>query len=104
MPADSEIAALVAELDSIRADMGQLAAQARHLLARVQPEHRPSAENLINYLALRRRDLRTLQPRLTALGLSSLGLGRPGLVRARSSSARVAGIEASHRQRSYRSC
>jgi pyruvate kinase len=33
----------------------------------------PAAENLAHYLALRRRDLSTLQPALAAYGLSSLG-------------------------------
>jgi len=39
----------------------------------VRPAFRPSAMNLAHYLALRRRDLRKLQPHLAALGLSSLG-------------------------------
>ena len=69
----SEIAAVAAELESIRVDVRKLAAASCKVLERVQPEHRASAENLISYLALRRRDLRALQPRLTALGLSSLG-------------------------------
>ena len=36
-------------------------------------DFRPSAENLSRYLALRTHDLSELQPRLSALGLSSLG-------------------------------
>jgi pyruvate kinase len=39
----------------------------------VRRSFQSSALNLAHYLALRRRDLRELQPRLTALGLSSLG-------------------------------
>lgn len=35
--------------------------------------HRASARNLVDYLALRRRDVRELQKRLASLGLSSLG-------------------------------
>ncbi len=42
-------------------------------LAEVHPEYRQSARNLLHYLALRSRDLRTLQTRLSNLGLSSLG-------------------------------
>jgi pyruvate kinase len=38
----------------------------------VASEDRPSAENLVHYLALRQNDLRPLQEELTALGLSSL--------------------------------
>jgi pyruvate kinase len=72
-PGVPEVTALGSELDSIREDMRNVAADSRHLLELVQPEHRASADNLISYLVLRRRDLRALQPRLTALGLSSLG-------------------------------
>lgn len=43
------------------------------LLDQIHVQHRESARNLLYYLALRRRDLRPLQIRLAALGLSSLG-------------------------------
>ncbi len=39
----------------------------------VHPNYRDSAVNLLHYLAMRRHDLRPLQLRLAALGLSSLG-------------------------------
>jgi len=68
-----DIHSLRAELDSIRADMVKLAAESEELLHAVPPEREASASNLISYLALRQRDLRSLQPRLSALGLSSLG-------------------------------
>jgi pyruvate kinase len=68
-----EIHALRVELDSIRERMLKGSNEARTLLDAVQSAHRVSAENLIHYLALRERDLRGLQPRLSALGLSSLG-------------------------------
>jgi pyruvate kinase len=42
-------------------------------LAGIEVEKRPSASNLLHYLALRRHDIRALQERLAALGLSSLG-------------------------------
>lgn len=48
----------------------------RHLLgrwSRVPAARRDSARNLLHYLAMRRRDLRTLQLQLAARGLSSLG-------------------------------
>ncbi len=48
-------------------------------------ESRRSVQNLVHYLALRKRDLRGLQARLAALGLSSLG---------RSESSVMAGLEA----------
>jgi pyruvate kinase len=37
------------------------------------PKHRLSATNLAHYLGLRKRDIRSLQLELAALGLSSLG-------------------------------
>ena len=63
--------ALLAELATLRAEMVASAASAK--LEGVHPSYRASARNLLHYLALRRRDLRPLQLRLTALGLSSLG-------------------------------
>jgi pyruvate kinase len=68
-----EIRALSAELDSLSAEIRNVAANGRDLLNAVPAEHQASATNLIHYLALRRHDLRALQPRLSALGLSSLG-------------------------------
>lgn len=43
------------------------------VLARVHESHRAGAANMLHYLALRSRDLRPLQERLTDAGLSSLG-------------------------------
>src|SRR3546814_14844065 len=43
----------------------------------VAPVHRASAANLVHYVALRSRDLRPLQVRLSADGLSSLGRMEP---------------------------
>jgi pyruvate kinase len=68
-----EIAALCAELDSLYADIQNVAAESRSFIDGVPPDYRESARNLIHYLALRRHDLRALQPKLSALGLSSLG-------------------------------
>jgi pyruvate kinase len=68
-----EIAALCSELDSLHADIQSVAAESRSFIDGVPPDYRESAGNLIHYLALRRHDLRALQPKLSALGLSSLG-------------------------------
>lgn len=67
------IADLLRELESIRADIVAETLHAQHRIAKVHPHYEASARNLLNYLALRRRDLRPLQQRLAALGLSSLG-------------------------------
>ncbi len=68
-----EIAGLCAELDSLYTDIQQAADANRGVIRGVPPHYQESASNLIHYLALRRHDLRILQPRLAALGLSSLG-------------------------------
>jgi pyruvate kinase len=39
----------------------------------IAPEHQRSARNLLHYLAVRQNDIRPLQEKLAALGLSSLG-------------------------------
>jgi pyruvate kinase len=67
-----EIRALSAELDRLDADIRKAAAESRKLLTAVPAALQGSATNLIHYLALRRHDLRALQPRLAAIGLSSL--------------------------------
>ena len=62
-----------AELAGLRDGMIELERHAAPVLTRMDPVHRDSARNLVHYLALRRQDLRGLQERLAALGLSSLG-------------------------------
>ncbi len=61
------------ELLRIRSEIVAEADQSAGLLDRVHPSFRESSKNLLHYLALRRRDIRPLQLRLAALGLSSLG-------------------------------
>ncbi|HEX8405282.1 MAG TPA: pyruvate kinase [Duganella sp.] len=67
------IKGLLDELLSLRAGIVAESAADRERIDAADPAHRDSAENLLYYLALRRRDLRPLQQRLAALGLSSLG-------------------------------
>ena len=69
----AEIASLLAELTALRRQMVGAAQQEADRLAAVHPNFRLSAHNLMHYLALRQRDLRPVQQRLSALGLSSLG-------------------------------
>lgn len=66
---------LLRDIESLQAAV--LAGAERHL-TRWQgwcdrPDYRPSAENFAHYLALRQHDIRGLQRRMMALGLSSLG-------------------------------
>ncbi len=70
-----DLAALAQEIETLRADV---AADAAVIFARWQgwiedAAFVPSARNFADYLALRRRDLRALQHRMAAAGLSSLG-------------------------------
>lgn len=71
----AEARALHTALEAIREDMARRAnlrlGQWAPYIQR--PEFHESARNLADYLALRRGDLTPFQPRLTALGLSSLG-------------------------------
>lgn len=64
---------LLAELETLRASILDESGAAQSHIDAVHPDYRDSAENLLHYLALRRHELRPLQRRLAALGLSSLG-------------------------------
>lgn len=64
---------LLQELLQIRAEIVAAPAVTHPSLAGVHANYQNSARNLLHYLALRRRDLRPLQLRLAARGLSSLG-------------------------------
>lgn len=68
-----EIAELRSELAALRVELLDVIRRGGAALGQVDAAHVAAAENLLGYLALRGRDLRSLQPRLTALGLSSLG-------------------------------
>jgi pyruvate kinase len=72
-PAREDIEALLVELTAIRTRMVEDAARPKQALEAVHVNYRESARNLLHYLSLRRHDLRPLQIRLAALGLSSLG-------------------------------
>jgi pyruvate kinase len=68
-----DIEGVLRELTAIRADMVSDSAMPQQRLDEVHANFRDSARNLLHYLAMRRHDLRPLQLRLAALGLSSLG-------------------------------
>ena len=70
---NEEVEGLLNELRAIREDMVADPAVTESRLDEVHPNYRESARNLLHYLVLRRRDVRPLQLRLAALGLSSLG-------------------------------
>lgn len=64
---------LIRQLGVIRLEMLELEAAALAEQDDLHESHSESAKNLLHYLALRRHDLRSIQKRLTAHGLSSLG-------------------------------
>lgn len=68
---DIELA--LCELTEIRVAMVAEPDMSQQRFAEVHANYRDSFRNLLHYLAPRRRDLRPLQRRLAALGLSSLG-------------------------------
>jgi pyruvate kinase len=70
---DASLHDVQCELAALRAAILAETARAQRRIDAAHPDHRNSARNLLHYLALRRRDLRPLQQRLAALGLSSLG-------------------------------
>ena len=71
--ADGELADDIRELSALRAALLDAEATWEGRLQTVPEWHRASARNLVHYLALRQRDVRALQDRLAARGLSSLG-------------------------------
>src|ERR1035437_1405075 len=83
MPPDSEseqtsirrrsITELAERLEKLCEEMRQRHLEAAEIFERVHPCHRLSAANLLDYLTLRRHDMRDLQDALAELGLSSLG-------------------------------
>jgi pyruvate kinase len=72
-PESTDIEEILKELMVIRADLIAGSAMSQSRVDEAHPNYRESARNLLHYLSLRRRDLRPLQQRLTAMGLSSLG-------------------------------
>lgn len=88
MPAPAQlpqIRGLLAELKELRESCLAMEREFGANIAEACPQSRRSVQNLIHYLALRKHDLRDLQSRLAAVGLSSLG---------RSESSSLAGLDA----------
>lgn len=70
---EAQLVQLIEELSAIRSEMLTLEAAALADQFDLHESHVESAKNLLHYLALRRHDLRDIQERLAAQGLSSLG-------------------------------
>lgn len=70
---DAGCESLIESLWTLRKALLQAQARQEPMLRGLDAAHRPSAVNLVHYLALRQIDLRTLQDRLARMGISSLG-------------------------------
>ncbi len=70
---NDELKLLIEELEAIRQSALDLEAEVLPRAQMLHPTYTQSARNLLHYLALRRHELRPLQKRLSAFGLSSLG-------------------------------
>ncbi|MEQ1728151.1 MAG: pyruvate kinase [Vicinamibacterales bacterium] len=70
---EASLASLIEELSELRRDMLRHEEVGLAQAGSLHPAHRLGASNLLHYLALRSRDVRPLQTKLMALGLSSLG-------------------------------
>lgn len=70
---ESRWRALSASLTELRDEAVGLEGEFAQYIEQIPPSRRPSAVNLLHYLALRRHDLRALQGDLHRMGLSSLG-------------------------------
>jgi pyruvate kinase len=68
-----EMIDLADEVRRLRTAMLTAEAAHRERIEGTHPRHRRSAANLVHYVELRRHDIRSLQSRLSAIGLSSLG-------------------------------
>jgi len=70
---ETSLETILSELMRVRSAVTAESDKYKTALIAVHPNFRESAENLLHYLALRRRDLRPLQHQLAVRGLSSLG-------------------------------
>jgi pyruvate kinase len=74
---DAERASIASELCDLEEAMFRLERARSEDVSAVHPNHRADAVNLLHYLALRQSDVRVLQRKLGARGLSSLGRCEP---------------------------
>ncbi|WP_123025271.1 pyruvate kinase [Mycolicibacterium stellerae] len=72
-PADRELVRLLEQLDDLLDRLEAAESTWQKWLASVAADYRSSARNIVHYWAIRQCDLRDLQSRLAAFGLSSLG-------------------------------
>jgi len=76
----SQLEELIQNLNLLLSGMAELETSGLIGAAEVHLDHRASARNLLDSLALRRYDIRPLQSKLARLGFSSLGRIEPHVV------------------------
>jgi pyruvate kinase len=76
-PATDPIRDLARQLESLKRELESHAEREQQRVLELPPANQSSAQNLLNYLAFRSRDLRPIQDTLARLGLSSLGRAEP---------------------------
>ncbi|HEY9265002.1 MAG TPA: pyruvate kinase, partial [Mycobacterium sp.] len=76
-PTERELVRLLEQLDELIERLAEAEAEWSEWLTPVPADYLDSARNMIHYWALRQSDLRDLQGRLAAFGLSSLGRSEP---------------------------
>src|SRR5437667_12175805 len=72
-PHDTQLPRLIRQLEDLHSEMSNLVNENLTTVVQIHKENQASACNLLNYLALRRHDIREMQEQLAALGVSSLG-------------------------------
>jgi len=72
-PVRHPYAELLRDLEALQTELREFETRSAAALQAVHPQHRTGAMNMAHYLGLRQRDMRPLQKRLAAAGLSSLG-------------------------------
>src|SRR5262245_33754649 len=72
--APERLTGLRVQLENLKQAVLDVETIAEDEIALVHPERRVGARNLVDYLAIRRQDLRELQRELYAMGLSSMGV------------------------------
>ncbi|TLH66818.1 pyruvate kinase [Mycolicibacterium aubagnense] len=76
-PTSQQLNKLLDDVDELLTQLSAAERMWSRWLADVTAEHRSSARNMVHYWAIRQSDLRDLQFRLSAYGLSSLGRSEP---------------------------
>lgn len=76
-PTSQQLKKLLDDVDELLTQLSAAECTWSRWLTDVTTEHRSSARNMVHYWAIRQSDLRDLQFRLSAYGLSSLGRSEP---------------------------